>query len=355
MVLHIISNTVFAPMYIKFINKNFSNEMHEFIIYGESGNLKIEKLTENNIIFIKKETELKKYKRYLDNSEKIIIHGVFGIESKIFFLNYKYLKKMYLVFWGGDIYDFRNKIKYSNIKNILKRLLKKYIIANSNANINLVEEDYTVLCRYCKPAKKHFTANYIEDEENWMLMGKIRNIKKIQNPCMILVGNSATQENQHMEILNKLAIYKNENIQLICPLSYGNKSYAEKVIENGKKIFGNKFMALTEYLHFTEYLELLNKCCVGIFNNNRQQGMGNITILGYFGAKIYIRQDTSMWHEFIHNAKCCFFNIENIGKVNFKEFISISDEDIKTNYNNISKWCSEERSVKLWKNIFQDK
>ena len=355
MIMHIISNTVFAPMYIKFININFGNEIHKFIIYGENKYLKIEKLTGSNLIFIKEETELKNYKIYLGNSEKIIIHGLFGIEIKILFLNPMYLKKMYLVFWGGDIYSFRNKIMYKDIKGIFKKILKKYIIANSCANINLTKEDYMMLCRYCKPAKKHFIANYIEDEKNWTLKKKIRNIKKMQSPYMILVGNSATVENQHLEILEKLAVYKNENIQIICPLSYGNQDYSEKVIENGKKIFGDKFKELTEYMYLTEYWELLNKCCVGIFNNNRQQGMGNIISLGYFGAKVYIRHDTSMWREFIHDAGCCFFDVENVGKVNFKEFISISDKDIETNYNRISEWCGEERSVKLWKTIFQDK
>ena len=48
-------------------------------------------------------------------------------------------------------------------------------------------------------------------------------------------------------------------------------------------------------MDYTEYASLLATCSSGIFDNNRQQGMGNISLLLYLGKKVYIREDTAMW------------------------------------------------------------
>lgn len=47
---------------------------------------------------------------------------------------------------------------------------------------------------------------------------------------------------------------------------------------------------------FEDYLNLLSKVDVAIFNHKRQQGMGNtITLLG-MGKKVYIRSDITTWN-----------------------------------------------------------
>lgn len=99
-------------------------------------------------------------------------------------------------------------------------------------------------------------------------------------------------------MIDMIKKFKSENIKFVCPLSYGNFEYRDKVIEYGKNILGDKFCPITEYMPQQEYYSLLNKCSVGIFNNNRQQAMGNINVLLRFGAKVYIRDDTTMWNTF---------------------------------------------------------
>ena len=39
---------------------------------------------------------------------------------------------------------------------------------------------------------------------------------------------------------------------------------------------------------YSSYISFLGSIDIGIFNNNRQQGMGNITNLLYLGKKVYL-------------------------------------------------------------------
>lgn len=105
------------------------------------------------------------------------------------------------------------------------------------------------------------------------------------------MGNSATKTNCHIEIFNKLSKYDwIHELEIICPLSYGNEEeYRDYVIKVGYEKIGNKFKPITEYISLTKYIELLNSCDVGVFNNNRQQGGSTILYLTRLGKKcIYV-------------------------------------------------------------------
>ena len=63
----------------------------------------------------------------------------------------------------------------------------------------------------------------------------------------ILLGNSATHTNNHLEAFEILEKFDLKNFKIITPLSYGSKAYADKIVELGKDKFGNIFYPLMEY------------------------------------------------------------------------------------------------------------
>ena len=65
-----------------------------------------------------------------------------------------------------------------------------------------------------------------------------------------------------------------------------------------------------------------NAAYIAIFNNNRQQALGNISILCAYGAKIYLRNDTSMWEYYINNVRVTVWNIKEIFSSDYKNFIN---------------------------------
>ena len=65
------------------------------------------------------------------------------------------------------------------------------------------------------------------------------------------MGNSTDTSNCHFEMFDLLLPYKDEDILIYCPLSYGPyTAYGDSVIKRGKELFGEKFVE-----HFTQTRE----------------------------------------------------------------------------------------------------
>jgi dTDP-N-acetylfucosamine:lipid II N-acetylfucosaminyltransferase len=110
----------------------------------------------------------------------------------------------------------------------------------------------------------------------------------------IQLGNSADPSNNHIDVLKQLLKYKDYNIKIFTPLSYGNEEHAKEVIKKGKELFGDKFIALTEFMPFEKYLDFLTEIDIAIFAHKRQQAFGNtVTLLG-LGKKVYVRKESTL-------------------------------------------------------------
>ena len=129
------------------------------------------------------------------------------------------------------------------------------------------------------------------------------------NAPNILLGNSASFSNNHLEafeVLKKLDL-KSQNI--ITPLSYGNKKYADKIIEIGKRKLGDNLQPLTEFIPLSEYQKILLGCGIVIMNNYRQQAVGNVVNAIYLGAKVYLSNKNTLYH-YLKRIGCHVFCIE---------------------------------------------
>jgi hypothetical protein len=61
--------------------------------------------------------------------------------------------------------------------------------------------------------------------------------------------------NIQIEVLEKLRKYKNENIKVYVPLSYGgDQSYADAVVSKGKEIIEDRFIPILNFMQFKKYL-----------------------------------------------------------------------------------------------------
>ena len=115
----------------------------------------------------------------------------------------------------------------------------------------------------------------------------------------VLIGNSATPENNHVEIFEKLRnIDGISNKKIVVPLSYGDEKYRNEIIKIGRNYFGDNFVPLLNFLTKEEYLTLLNSCGYVFMNHIRQQAVGNIVIMMIKGAKIFINSDSPTYQWF---------------------------------------------------------
>lgn len=129
----------------------------------------------------------------------------------------------------------------------------------------------------------------------------------------ILVGNSASPNNNHLEIFELLKKIKiDSNAKIIVPLSYGDELYKNKIIERGIKFFGERFLPITEFMTILEYSQLLNRCHTMIMNHKRQQAAGNIALGLLMGAKVFLNENNPLV-KFYQESGIETFSIKNIG------------------------------------------
>jgi len=354
MILHIFPREKFTVAYINFINENFNKEDHLFFLYGSNNAYKDNYLNCNhNVKDMKKNLYI--FLKNIYTCEKIILHSLFISNKLLLFLSMQQwlLKKSNWIVWGADLYSYRNeKIKF---RSKLKEFIRKIFIKNVNVIATLVKEDYDLAIKWYNTKANYFRGIYMDDTETIKYLEKIRNASKNKKEYIsIQIGNSATETNNHIEILEILKKYKDEDIKICCPLSYGDLKYAEQIIEFGKGIFGDKFIPITEFLDINEYMDLLNNIDIGIFNNDRQQALGNIFSLSYLGKKIYLRDSTSMWNEISNSLKLRVFTINKLKEEEFDSFTYINDKDKQINYERLKPRYDNESIRIIWENIFNN-
>ncbi|MFZ5722403.1 MAG: TDP-N-acetylfucosamine:lipid II N-acetylfucosaminyltransferase [Pseudomonadota bacterium] len=111
----------------------------------------------------------------------------------------------------------------------------------------------------------------------------------------ILIGNSATPENNHLEIFDLLAQIGTGNRRIVVPLSYGDDWYRDRIIEAGQARFGTCFTPLVEYMPGQAYASILADCGHAFMNHLRQQALGNICTLMLRGASIYMHPASPLY------------------------------------------------------------
>jgi len=199
----------------------------------------------------------------------------------------------------GLIKIFSEKKRGSYIRVLLswirsKVLNKKKLLRKLKAFSPVLEEEYDIISsKYDLGGTRYLSWNYgaVSDA---ILLGDDLVVKG----SGILVGNSASLTNNHIEafhVLSRCDVSKNE---IICSLSYGDEKYAEYVEKYGKRIFGNSFCSLRKYLPYEEYVMVLKTCPVVIMNHKRQQAGGNVSIALYLGSKVYLDWDNPLYHHY---------------------------------------------------------
>ena len=104
----------------------------------------------------------------------------------------------------------------------------------------------------------------------------------------ILLGNSATPENNHLDALDILSQCLPAGRRIICPLNYGSQAYGDAIEQHGKALFGDRFVALREYMPSSSYTRVIEGCSVVVMNHIRQQALGNIVIALCSGAHVFL-------------------------------------------------------------------
>lgn len=129
----------------------------------------------------------------------------------------------------------------------------------------------------------------------------------------ILIGNSASVENNHLDIFEIMSRHDIAGRMVIVPLSYGDAAYRDVVIEHGKKLFGSAFYPLIDFLPLDEYVKLVASCSTVIMGHKRQAALANIGSALYHGARVYL-DPVSTTYELLIGRGAKLFKIQDLNE-----------------------------------------
>ena len=347
---HIINNDKFIRPFIDFIEKYFVMDEHLFLFLDDNrDNIfpipKKENIFKVPFVYTKiyNTILLSKYiNGYIQKADKIFIHGLFQkVTLRFLFFNQKKLSNYFWIVWGGDLYSYqrlkKKPYKYYEI------VMKKKVISKLGGIICYNKEEYDLVKEWYGAEGKFlqsffYTSNVCQCFDTpYVPSGKILNIQ---------IGNSADPSNNHYEILDKLKPFKDQDIHIYAPLSYGNEKYAEKLISYAKKIFGHKFIPIVDYMTLEDYLMFLSKINIAIFAHDRQQAMGNIINLLCQGKTVYLRNTVTPWS---------LFKDIGIEVLDFNHFLlrELTKQTSQNNSKQAQNYFSENNLVQQWKEILK--
>ena len=328
MILHVCTLDKFIPPFVKLINEEFDKKNHQFWVAGVQ-RLKQHPIEKSDNVFVVRRSLIAQIYAYvrlifmLHSAKKVILHGLFNYRVIIILTLFPWLLgKCYWLIWGDDLYryskpklSFKGKA-YSSCRNfVINRI--GHLVTYIPGDVELARKWYGARGEY------HECLMYLSNLVNPQVLQSVEQTKSTYSGLTILVGNSADPSNNHIEALEKLLPYKDQDINIYVPLSYGDQDHAKKVIEQGKEWFGEKFFPITSFMLFNQYLNFLKSVDIAIFNHKRQQAMGNtITLLG-LGKTVYMRNDVSQWQFFKDlNVKIVYVSELNLSKLDRLEIDS---------------------------------
>ncbi|HPC47375.1 MAG TPA: TDP-N-acetylfucosamine:lipid II N-acetylfucosaminyltransferase, partial [Deltaproteobacteria bacterium] len=270
---HLVYEHDFIEHFNNMIACSFDWQEHVFIVYNKIAwdsskryNLKnsyyITRFDDDHVSFL------------LERSSQIVVHCLHTHDlTDYLYRNGHLLYKTNWLLWGADLYLYRCPGTDINpIENEAKRrcIIKRlgYITVSFKEEYDLAIQVYGGNAQY----RFGFYPQPI-DFPQYPPAPRKRRKRQTRN---ILVGNSGWPSNNHEQAFSVLSRFRDKDIRVFCPLSYGIPEYIEKVCAIGKETFGDKFIPLRKFIRPDRYLKLLNSMDLVVMNHDRQQAAGNI-------------------------------------------------------------------------------
>ncbi len=176
----------------------------------------------------------------------------------------------------------------------------------------VIPSEYEYVRRFISPQMKYYPFKYITierfDEGLEFVVCKEDNL---------LLGNSATAENNHLDAFTLLKATNIGDKRIYCPLSYGDANYVnyrDHIISEGKSGFGDRFIPLVDFLSLEDYCRILDLCGNVVMNHIRQQAMGNVVISLWKGARLFLNEANPVYDFLVENG-IRVFRMSELGEI----------------------------------------
>lgn len=159
----------------------------------------------------------------------------------------------------------------------------------------------------------------------------------------ILLGNSGSESNNHLDALEKLK--KLKNVKIYCPLSYGgSKEYINVIMQRGQDLFGDKFIPMKNFMTREEYMRFYDEIDIVFMYHNRQQAFGNICTALTKGKPVFLKKQNTI-KDHLDALGIKTYNVNGIVTLDLKEIIKNSKEYSTRNHKILKATLSKEKRL----------
>lgn len=266
---------------------------------------------------------------FREGHEEITFKNYFQpTKLKLFKHDFWNVVKNTIPFIYSKYYQFRTKELWSNF--MLNKNFHKVKIINT---VTTIERELFLKHNF-KGEFVHIPIGTIAYLSEGIQVEKDPSSPRVNN---VFIGHSAFALNNQLDIFHELDKLHFAG-EVICPLSYGDKDYAELVSNSGYTLFKDRFHPIKDYLTKEDYFAKL--CTSDLYINNSiiQQGLGNILIAIYFDIPVVLNEKGTIFKYFKEHQIFCYSIQKDLKQLlqgipsDFKEKVSKNKKIIDSIY-----------------------
>ena len=299
----------------------------------------------------------------LSRADVLVWHSLYFTTQKytwfLFFFRH-FLKKSVWIEWGADLY----LLKYpeTSLKNRIKnfvngKIRKSFRYIGVTFPVDSIECSRQfgdkVQCFYTPMPNPYKGASELID---YILATRP---EKRESECInIQVSHNAFTFNNHFYLLDMLERFKDRDMHLLLPLSYGvygingqfgGKAYCQAVEKFAESLYEDKITILRENIPFDKYLGVLWNIDIAVFDFDRPCGLGTLRILLLMGKKIFLPANTP-YYDFLISKGLPICDTNQIPEMTYEEFIEPVEY---TNYEWVYEYMNNDDVMENWNNMFR--
>tara|TARA_X000000950_G_scaffold254025_1_gene317437 strand:+ start:2062 stop:3237 length:1176 start_codon:yes stop_codon:yes gene_type:complete len=352
MILHILLDDKFGDYMINQFNR-VNKTINYFLVVSSKSEMSYIKSDFDNVRSVEKGEIFSFIDDNINNIRAIIFHGLNEEYKWQLIDRYHDKVKLHWFFWGSDGYMLpsmrkgllksrtrklkiqKTKISFWMYKVLnnegffnwlyltFRKLLRKeklYFQKFENAllklsSISAIPDDYEKIKAATGITAFNFPVN-IGSIDSILIDKKF--FEKEEVGDNIIVGNSISIENNHLDAFFTLKNFELFDRKIIVPLSYGEsfKGLKDQLISEGQKSFSLKnFFPIIDFMDRKDYNRLICNCSVAILNHNKQHAWGNILTFLYIGLKVFLNEKNPLY-TYLTNLEIVVFEMNSLSQAN---------------------------------------